>query len=84
MKWYEATKFGIEPVEVIRETDYFLILAKGGRVPKNSGWRWYRPTFEGAREAALKELRQEYQVAKNTVERLKERVKKFEEMKETC
>lgn len=85
MKWYEAVNHaGIRPVEIVKETEHFVVNSDGQRRQKSSDWRWYRPTFDEAKQAALLVLRREAASARNTAEKLEERVKKFEAMKETA
>ena len=51
--WYSAMFGKIRPVQIIKETDKFVIFENGKRSAKNSDWIWYAKTKEEVKSAMV-------------------------------
>ena len=57
--WYKAVFGRIEEVEVVRETEKFIVLSNGRREAINTDWYWYRKDREQAKQAMIEDAEKE-------------------------
>lgn len=81
--WYEALFGEIRKVEIERETNKFVILQMNKRRDaKDSDWRWFRPTFEEAKQCLVDQKTKEIAIARQTLTRLEFELEKINQLKE--
>lgn len=52
-KWWRATKYSIEEVDVIKSSKKFVVLPTQRRGAIDTSWAHYRPTREEAKDAVI-------------------------------
>jgi len=72
--YYKASFGGIEPVDVDKETTYYVYI-NGGRTDKDSNLQWIRKTRDEAKAAMLKHYQYTVDIAELN---LKERLDRLE------
>lgn len=72
--WYKAQFGKIHGVEVVRETDKFVVLADGSRESKDSDWHWCRPTREEAKAAMVRQYEHDRDGTKASLEAAERRL----------
>lgn len=87
MKMFKTWNGKIEEVEVIRETNNFVVLAVTGyqdkniREAKHSSFHGYYNTWEDAQKNMLEEARQDVERTKDSLKFYQEVLKEIESMK---